>query len=165
MRLEPRILTQLSGVLDLRDGKFFGSCFGHRVPDDLLAAVTVHGAATNRATAGFASPSRAQAAMPVELEHWDAVPPEDGEWDTVLRTQLCVDTSGSVEWFSPTADGPGEVLEFPMARGYYEVEAAARQTGTRITRIGAIEAEPGLRLRDGQGGMLDAQYLAFDHFR
>ncbi|CAM3331957.1 hypothetical protein [Tsukamurella hominis] len=129
MRLEPRILTQLSGVLDLRDGKFFGSCFGHRVPDDLLAAVTVHGAATNRATAGFASPSRTQAAMPVELEHWDAVPPEDGDWDTVLRTQLCVDTSGSVEWFSPTADGPGEVLEFPMARGYYEVEAAARHAG------------------------------------
>ncbi|NEJ61748.1 thiamine-phosphate kinase, partial [Rhizobium leguminosarum] len=46
-----------------------------------------------------------------------------------------------------------------------EVETAARQTGTRVTRIGAIEAEPGLRLRDEQGGLLDAQYLAFDHFR
>lgn len=133
MRLEPRILMQLSGELDLRGGKFFGSCFGHRVPDDLLAAVTVHGAATNRATAGFASPSLTQTAMPVELEHWDGVPPAEGEWDTVLRTQLCVDTSGSVEWFSPAVEpdgaGPGEVLEFPMARGFYEVEAVARHAG------------------------------------
>ncbi|MET9327207.1 hypothetical protein [Tsukamurella sp. NPDC003166] len=133
MRLESRILVHLSGVLDLRDGKFFGSCFGHRVPDDLLAAVTVHGAATNRATAGFASPSRAQSAMPVELEHWDGVPPDDGVWDTVLRTQLCVDTSGSVEWFSPGPEhdgaAPDDVIEFPMARGFYEVEAAARHAG------------------------------------
>ncbi|BDH55351.1 hypothetical protein [Tsukamurella sp. PLM1] len=133
MRLEPQILMQLSGVLDLRGGKFFGSCFGHRVPDDLLAAVTVHGAATNRATAGFASPSRNQTAMPVEFEHWDSPPHPEGEWDTVLRTQLCVDTSGSVEWFSPDSgldgDGPGEVVEFPMARGFYEVEASARHAG------------------------------------
>ncbi|WP_148281414.1 hypothetical protein [Tsukamurella sp. 1534] len=132
MRLEPRILMQLSGVLHLRDGKFFASCFGHRVPDDLLAAVTVHGAATNKATAGFASPSRSQASMPVEIEHWDDEPPADGDWDTVLRTQLCVDTSGSIEWFSPSTEepgGPGDVVEFPVARGWYEVEAAARHAG------------------------------------
>lgn len=131
MHLEPRILTQISGVLTLREGRFFGSCFGHRIPDDLQAAVTVHGSGTNRATAGFASPSRDQSSMPVEIEHWDDVPPADqGEWHTVLRTQLCVDTSGSVEWFSPDAAGStGEIIEFPMARGYYEVEAAARHEG------------------------------------
>ncbi|WP_461166980.1 hypothetical protein [Tsukamurella serpentis] len=129
MRLEPQLLMQLSGVLDLRGGKFFGSCFGHRVPEDLLAAVTVHGAATNRATAGFASPSRTQTAMPIEFEHWDDVPPAEGRWDTVLRTKLCVDTSGSVEFFSPGEEGTGDVVEFPMARGFYEVEAVARHDG------------------------------------
>lgn len=45
------------------------------------------------------------------------------------------------------------------------VEAAARQAGTRVTCIGAMEAEPGLRLLDAQGQPLSAQYLAFDHFR
>lgn len=64
------------------------------------------------------------------------------------------------------AGGDDYELLFTAAPGRRaEVEAAARQTGTRITRIGAIEAEPGLRLRDGQGGLLGAQYLAFDHFR
>ncbi|ADG77036.1 putative protein OS=Tsukamurella paurometabola (strain ATCC 8368 / DSM / CCUG 35730 /CIP 100753 / JCM 10117 / KCTC 9821 / NBRC 16120 / NCIMB 702349/ NCTC 13040) OX=521096 GN=Tpau_0395 PE=4 SV=1 [Tsukamurella paurometabola] len=129
MHLEPRVLMQLSGLLDLREGKFFASCFGNRVPDDLLAAVTVHGAATNKATAGFASPSRAQSAMPVEIEHWDDVPPHDGDWDTVLSTTLCVDTSGTVELFSPADGAVGEIVEFPMARGYYVVEACARHAG------------------------------------
>jgi hypothetical protein len=129
MQLQPRVLMQMSGVLDLREGKFFASCFGHRVPDDLLAAVTVHGAATNKATAGFASPSRSQAAMPVEIEHWDDEPAPEGEWDTVLRTRLCVDTSGTVELFSPAPPSIGEVIEFPMARGYYEVEAVAQHAG------------------------------------
>ncbi|WCM93596.1 thiamine-phosphate kinase [Acidovorax sp. NCPPB 2350] len=45
------------------------------------------------------------------------------------------------------------------------VGAAARQAGTRATRIGAIEAAPGLRLLDARGEPLAAQYLAYDHFR
>jgi thiamine-monophosphate kinase len=44
------------------------------------------------------------------------------------------------------------------------VEAAARQSGTAVTRIGRIEAEPGLRLVDADGALLQRQYGSFDHF-
>lgn len=39
------------------------------------------------------------------------------------------------------------------------------QTGLRLSRIGCIEAEPGLRLRDAQGQALDVAARSFDHFR
>lgn len=46
------------------------------------------------------------------------------------------------------------------------VHAAAQQAGTRVTRIGRIEAEPGLRLVDAQGQPVQRQgYASFDHFR
>jgi thiamine-monophosphate kinase len=46
-----------------------------------------------------------------------------------------------------------------------EVEAAAHGCGTRATRIGRIEAEPGLRIVDTQGRPLPAgRYASFDHF-
>ncbi|MDF0529889.1 hypothetical protein P0W64_17880 [Tsukamurella sp. 8F] len=121
MELEPHVLTSLDATLDLEDGMFFASCFGTRVPEDLVAAVTVHGAATNQATAGFASPSRSVRSMPVTVEHWDAVPRPAGDWDRTLRTQVCLDTSGELEFFSG-----GEVaFEFPVARGYYELEGCS----------------------------------------
>lgn len=45
------------------------------------------------------------------------------------------------------------------------VAQAAQACGTAVTRIGRIEAEPGLRLVDAQGQALDAQrYASFDHF-
>lgn len=44
------------------------------------------------------------------------------------------------------------------------VQAASRQSGTPVTRIGAIEAEPGLRLADAQGRLLQRQFASFDHF-
>lgn len=44
------------------------------------------------------------------------------------------------------------------------VQAAAALTGTRITRIGHIEALPGLRLVDAQGQPVSGQFGAFDHF-
>jgi thiamine-monophosphate kinase len=44
------------------------------------------------------------------------------------------------------------------------VRAAAGQSGTPVLRIGAIEAEPGLRLVDGQGALLRQRYGSFDHF-
>ena len=44
------------------------------------------------------------------------------------------------------------------------VEAAARQAGTPVTRIGRIDAEPGLRLVNGQGQALPNGYASFDHF-
>ena len=45
------------------------------------------------------------------------------------------------------------------------VQAAARQTQTPVTRIGHIEAQPGLRLVDAQGRPVSVQHLrSFDHF-
>ncbi len=45
------------------------------------------------------------------------------------------------------------------------VEAAGAATQTRVTRIGRIEAEPGLRLVDGQGQAVPLQLDSFDHFK
>jgi len=45
-----------------------------------------------------------------------------------------------------------------------DVEAAARSAGTRVTRIGRIDTEPGLRLIDGQGRAVERRYASFDHF-
>ena len=42
---------------------------------------------------------------------------------------------------------------------------AARQTHTPVTRIGRIEAEPGLRVLDAQGRPLPLQAASFDHFK
>ncbi len=44
------------------------------------------------------------------------------------------------------------------------VQAAAGAAATRVTRIGRIEAEPGLRLLDGQGLRLERRFASFDHF-
>ena len=45
-----------------------------------------------------------------------------------------------------------------------QVLRAGEQAGVALTRIGSIEAEPGLRLRDGAGRSMPADYPSFDHF-
>lgn len=45
------------------------------------------------------------------------------------------------------------------------VQAAAAQAHTRVTRIGRIDAAPGLRLVDAGGRPLGREYASFDHFR
>ncbi|MFT4241326.1 MAG: thiamine-phosphate kinase [Acidovorax sp.] len=45
------------------------------------------------------------------------------------------------------------------------VAAAAQASGTPVTRIGRIEAQPGLRLVDAQGQAVAHGYASFDHFR
>jgi thiamine-monophosphate kinase len=45
------------------------------------------------------------------------------------------------------------------------VLAAARQAATAVTRIGRIDAQPGLRLVDASGQVVDNAYAGFDHFR
>lgn len=72
---------------------------------------------------------------------------------------------------------PAQQLEYVLAGGDdYElaftappsaraaVEAAAGQAGTRVTRIGQVEAQPGLRLVDAQGQAMQHHYASFDHF-
>ena len=44
------------------------------------------------------------------------------------------------------------------------IMAAAVHCGTAVTRVGRIEAAPGLRLVDGAGAALDLQLAGFDHF-
>jgi thiamine-monophosphate kinase len=44
------------------------------------------------------------------------------------------------------------------------VLAAGRASGTAVTRVGRIEAEPGLRLVDAQGAPLDLTLSGWDHF-
>ncbi|MFI8616604.1 thiamine-phosphate kinase [Acidovorax sp. NPDC077693] len=44
------------------------------------------------------------------------------------------------------------------------VAAAAAASGTPVTRIGTVVAEPGLRLVDGQGQPVENRYASFDHF-
>jgi thiamine-monophosphate kinase len=40
----------------------------------------------------------------------------------------------------------------------------SEHTGVRLSRIGRIEAEPGLRLVDAQGQAVDYSARSFDHF-
>ena len=44
------------------------------------------------------------------------------------------------------------------------VQAAAHQANTPVTRLGQIEAEPGLRLVNGRGQAVPNAYCSFDHF-
>jgi thiamine-monophosphate kinase len=45
------------------------------------------------------------------------------------------------------------------------VAAASRQAGVPVTRIGHIDAEPGLRLLAGDGSVLANTFGSFDHFK
>jgi thiamine-monophosphate kinase len=73
--------------------------------------------------------------------------------------------------------GDETLLEFVLAGGDdYElvftapsaaraaVQEASTQSGTPVLRIGAIEAEPGLRLVDANGQLLQRHFASFDHF-
>lgn len=44
------------------------------------------------------------------------------------------------------------------------VQVAAAQAGTQVTRIGQIEAAPGLRVVDAQGQAVSGPFASFDHF-
>ncbi|MFY3384013.1 thiamine-phosphate kinase [Paracidovorax sp. MALMAid1276] len=45
------------------------------------------------------------------------------------------------------------------------VATAAQASGTPVSRIGTVQAEPGLRLVDAQGLAVEHRYASFDHFR
>jgi thiamine-monophosphate kinase len=63
------------------------------------------------------------------------------------------------------AGGDDYELVFTAPAGARErVLAAGVASGTRVSRIGHIEAAPGVRLRDGHGRLLERQYGSFDHF-
>ena len=45
-----------------------------------------------------------------------------------------------------------------------QVEAAGRASHTRVTRIGRIDTDPGMRLVDADGVALQQRFASFDHF-
>jgi len=55
------------------------------------------------------------------------------------------------------------VFTAPAAR-HAAVRAAAAQTDTRVTRIGRVDAAPGLRVLDAHGQALTERFASFDHF-
>jgi thiamine-monophosphate kinase len=106
-----------------------------------------------------------------------------GDLGHVLRqsnagARIDVDAAFGLLGTSNIAGLPAErQLEFVLAGGDdYElaftaptaqraaVEAAAKESGTAATRVGQIEAEPGLRLVDGAGNRITRTYGSFDHF-
>jgi thiamine-monophosphate kinase len=57
-----------------------------------------------------------------------------------------------------------ELLFTAPASARAAVQAAGHASGTRLTRIGSVEAESGLRLVDGAGRALQQRFASFDHF-
>lgn len=63
------------------------------------------------------------------------------------------------------AGGDDYELAFTAPPGAREaVLAAGRASATPITRIGRIEAAPGLRIVDAQGAAVTERFVSFDHF-
>ncbi|WP_460828882.1 thiamine-phosphate kinase, partial [Massilia agilis] len=63
------------------------------------------------------------------------------------------------------AGGDDYELCFTAAPSQREaIVAAGRATGTPVTRVGRIEAEPGLRMVDANGAPLDLRLAGWDHF-
>lgn len=85
----------------------------------------------------------------------DALPagPALARQDTATRRQFCAQGGDDYE-LCFTAD--------PASRA--AIEAAAAAAGTPVTRVGVIEAQPGLRLVDAANGAVDLDAAGFDHF-
>ena len=95
--------------------------------------------------------------------------------ETALVINLVAASSRS-DWAAAGIDAEKQ-MEFTLAGGDdYElaftapasareaVQAAARQAQTPVSRIGRIDADPGLRLLDAAGALLERRYASFDHF-
>ncbi|MBI5275069.1 MAG: thiamine-phosphate kinase [Burkholderiales bacterium] len=77
----------------------------------------------------------------------------DGVPDAAQRLDLVV--SGGDDY---------ELVFTAPAAARAQVEAAGRASATPVTRIGTIEAEPGLRFVDAEGRVLQREFVSFDHF-
>lgn len=95
--------------------------------------------------------------------------------DTAIAIKLVAASQGG-DWARVGFDTEKQ-MEFALAGGDdYElaftapasaqgaVQAAARQAQTPVSRIGRIDAEPGLRLLDAGGALIERRYASFDHF-
>ena len=86
--------------------------------------------------------------------------------DAVPRSAVLASQSRALQYECALAGGDDYELLFSAPPGRErDVRAAAAQARVSVTRIGRIEAAPGLRIVDGQGAPLDLRLAAFDHFR
>jgi len=74
-----------------------------------------------------------------------------------------LDDAARLEYVLAGGDDYELVFTAPPARRA-AVQAAAREAGTPITRIGVMESEPGVRLVDAKGHSVQGRYGSFDHF-
>ncbi|MFM7331427.1 MAG: thiamine-phosphate kinase [Brachymonas sp.] len=58
-----------------------------------------------------------------------------------------------------------EIVFTAPAAKRHAIEAAALAAQTQITRIGQVQAEPGIRLREASGELAPNDFASFDHFK
>jgi thiamine-monophosphate kinase len=86
--------------------------------------------------------------------------------DAVPRSTLLQSQPLAVQRECALAGGDDYELLFTAAPAdAAQVLAAAQRGGVQVTRIGRIDAAPGLRLHDTAGRAVPAAFAAFDHFR
>jgi thiamine-monophosphate kinase len=88
------------------------------------------------------------------------------EADAAMATLACCEPMSDEQRLEfVIAGGDDYELLFTAAPGQRDaVQSAARQADTRVTRIGRIDGEPGLRVIDGSGRRIESAFPSFDHF-
>lgn len=161
---------------------------GHiELPDDLLAAARLRlEQPTPRVALGLALRGVATAAADIsdgllgDLGHILQRSGVGATLDTSIAITLIASSSyfsGAIGQFDQNPSGL-TALQYVLAGGDdYElvfcaaraqraaVLAAAQASGTPVTRIGRIDAQPGLRLVDAQGAPVAQHFASFDHFK
>jgi thiamine-monophosphate kinase len=88
---------------------------------------------------------------------------DTGVAGSLIQAAAALDDERKLEYV--LAGGDDYELAFTAAPSQRAaVQAAAQQARTPVTRIGRIEAQPGLRLLDAQGRPIARRYGSFDHF-
>ncbi|HWI78630.1 MAG TPA: thiamine-phosphate kinase [Ramlibacter sp.] len=88
---------------------------------------------------------------------------DTGVAGSLIQAAAALDDERKLEYV--LAGGDDYELAFTAAPSQRAaVQAAAQQARTPVTRIGRIEAQPGLRLLDAQGRPVARRYGSFDHF-
>lgn len=86
--------------------------------------------------------------------------------DALPRSALLASLPRALQYECTLAGGDDyELLFSAPASAAPEVVAAAERSRVAVTRIGRIEAAPGLRIVDGTGAPVARAFAAFDHFR
>jgi thiamine-monophosphate kinase len=82
---------------------------------------------------------------------------------SLMQAAAALDEERKLEYI--LAGGDDYELAFTAAASQREaVRAAGEQARTSVTRIGRIEAQPGVRLLDREGQPIARRYGSFDHF-